>query len=355
MKKLFVVFVVIAIVSAVLFACSIAAYGVKDGNYGVSIGIAPFDIDSSTGFGLGFASGVIFRDGASKISYELKSREDYDYTFHEPVEEVELSGLSGEMVVSCGDTDNVKVKYRTGNGVGKSFYAGVENGRLTVKETGTFIFNLFNFGASETKIEVILPEEIYKSVNINSTSGKVTVDKVISDSFKSNITSGKGEFSIFAEDIDVYTTSGTVNIENCTKEKAERIAVKSLSGSRSISGFEADEFIFDSTSGELTAEGISGKVSVDSTSGNVRLSYAVWNGDLDIDMTSGNTEIILPEGSGIDIDLDCTSGNVKSDLDGQKVVLGKGVLGEESRLTTGGDNVHRVRVNITSGNVNIHN
>ena len=355
MKKLFVVFLVIAIVSAVLFACSVAAYGVKDGNYGVSIGIAPFEIDSSTGFGLGFASGIRFIDGASETSYALSSNKEYSYTFNEAAESIDISALSGETLVSCGNTDKVTVKYSAGNKAGKSFYAGVENGRLTVKETGTFVFNLFNFGSSKTKIEVILPEEIYKSVNINSTSGKVTVDKVISDSFKSDLTSGKGEFNIFAKDIDVYTTSGTVNITNCTKEKAKRIAVKSLSGSRTISGFEAEEFIFDSTSGGLTAEGISGRVSVDSTSGNVTLSYAVWDGDLDIDMTSGNTEIILPEGSGIDIDLDCTSGNVKSDLDGQKVVLGKGVLGEESRLTTGGDNVHRVRVNITSGNVNIHN
>lgn len=355
MKKLFVVFVVIAIVSAVLFACSIAAYGVKDGNYGVSIGIAPFEIDSSTGFGLGFASGVRFIDGVSVTSYSLSSDKEYSYTFNETVENIDISALSGDTVVTCGNTDKVTVKYSAGNGAGKSLVAEVKDGCLTVKETGTFIINIFNFGASKTKIEVVLPEEVYKRVYIKSTSGKVTVDKVISESFKSDLTSGKGEFNIFAKDIDVYTTSGTVNIENCTKEKAERIAVKSLSGSRSISGFEAEEFIFDSTSGELTAEGISGKVSVDSTSGNVMLSFAEWNGDLDIDMTSGNTEIILPEGSGIDIDLDCTSGNVKSDLDGQKVVLGKGVLGEESRLTTGGDNVHRVRVNITSGNVSIHN
>ena len=354
MKKLFVIFLVTAIISGILFACSIAAYGVKDGNYGVSIGIAPFEF-STSGVGFGFSSGVIFRDGASKISYELKSRKDYDYTFYEPVKEVELSGLSGDMVVSYGDTDNVKVKYRTGNSVGKSFYAGVENGRLTVKESATILFGIFNFGASETKIEIILPEKIYDSVYVKSTSGKVTVDNVISESFKSDLTSGKGEFSIFAKDIDVYTTSGTVNITNCTKEKAERITVKSLSGSRTISGFEAEEFIFDSTSGGLTAEGISGKVSVDSTSGNVKLSYAVWDGDLDIDMTSGNTEIVLPAGSGIDLNFDCTSGSVKSDLDGQTVTLGKGVLGDNSSLTTGGSNVHRVRVNLTSGNVNIHN
>ena len=67
MKKLFVVFVVIAIVSAVLFACSVAAYGVKDGNYGVSIGIAPFEIDSSTGFGLGFERCVMYLTGMGNI------------------------------------------------------------------------------------------------------------------------------------------------------------------------------------------------------------------------------------------------------------------------------------------------
>ncbi|MGN0655246.1 MAG: DUF4097 family beta strand repeat-containing protein [Ruminiclostridium sp.] len=355
MKKLFVVFVVIAIVSAVLFACSIAAYGVKDGNYGVSIGIAPFEIDSRTGFGFGFASGIRFIDGVSQTSYSLSSDKEYSYTFNETVENIDISALSGDTVVTCGNTDKVTVKYSAGNRAGKSLVAEVKDGCLTVKETGTFIFNLFNFGASETKIEVILPEKIYDSIYIRSTSGKVTVDKVISESFKSDITSGRGDYSIFAKEIDVYTTSGTVSITNCTKEKAERISVKSLSGSRSISGFEAEEFIFDSTSGELTAEGISGKVSVDSTSGNVWLSYAVWDGDLDIDMTSGNTEVILPEGSGIDIDLDCASGSVKSDLDGQAVILGNGVLGENSRLTTGGDNVHRVRVDLTSGNVNIHN
>ena len=83
------------------------------------------------------------------------------------------------------------------------------------------------------------------------------------------------------------------------------------------------------------------------TSGTVEVSYAEWNGDLDISAISGSVNLSLPKDSGLDISFGGISGTLKTDLGNERgsfTTLGKGTSGE-----FGGENKHKLTVNLTSG------
>ena len=77
------------------------------------------------------------------------------------------------------------------------------------------------------------------------------------------------------------------------------------------------------------------------------MSYSEWNADLDVSAISGSVNLTLPKDSGLDISFSGISGTVKTDLGNERgsfVNLGKGTSGE-----FGGENKHKLNVNLTSG------
>lgn len=100
----------------------------------------------------------------------------------------------------------------------------------------------------------------------------------------------------------------------------------------------------------ITVEGdsyIKDILRVDMTSGNAKIDlsdakYLPQN--MEIEVTSGNAEFVLPEGVGLEIEYDITSGSIKVD---ENKIHGKGNYSVE------GENEIKVKVKVTSGNVEI--
>jgi hypothetical protein len=176
------------------------------------------------------------------------------------------------------------------------------------------------------------------------------------EELESVITSGSSKYNIFASEISVTTTSGCVEVKNCTDRKANKISLDSVSGSHTISGFKCNEFKFNSVSGCIKAEGISGRGNADVVSGEMIIEYAEWDNNLKLNAVSGEFDITLPEDSGVEIDLDALSGEVEVELKEDEDDIDKSTFsGESNSGELGGDNVHEVKVDLVSGDVSIHN
>ena len=341
MKKALIISIIVLVVASIAFGISVAATGVREGQgFGISIGPNPF-------LGTGEAFGSNTKAGDIKA-----------YTFKDDISDIQIVTSVAETDVRVEDVDEISVRYETETG-GFIFNARVEGDRLVVKEHGGYLLSIFNIGEKKSKLEVILPEKEYEDVEIITASGNTDIEQLVCKDFNSAVTSGNSKYEIFAPVISVTTTSGYVEVNNCTENKAERIKLDSVSGNHTISGFKCDEFKLNSVSGCIKAEGISGKGSADIVSGEIFIDYAEWDNNLKLNAVSGEFDITLPEDSGVEIDLEALSGEVDVMLskkeEGGRGYVQTSLSGESNTGELGGDNVHEVKVDLVSGEVNIHN
>lgn len=338
MKKALIISIIVLVVASIAFGISVAATGVREGQgFGISIGGNPF-------LGTGEAFGSNTKAGDIKT-----------YTFKDDIRDIQLITSVAETDVKIADVDEISVRYETETG-GFVFNARVEGDRLVVKEQGGYLLSIFNIGEKKSKLEVILPEKEYDDVEIITASGNTDIEQLVCKDFNSVVTSGNSKYEIFAPVISVTTTSGYVELSNCTDEKAERINLDSVSGNHTIRGFKCGEFKLNSVSGCIKAEGISGKGDADIVSGEIFIDYAEWDNDLKLNAVSGEFDITLPEDAGVKIDLDALSGEVEVELKEDDDDTDKSTFsGESNSGKLGGDNVHEVKVDLVSGEVSIHN
>lgn len=341
---------IIALLSAIAFGFSIAAYGVKDGNYGITM----FGKNLMEGVNLGGSSMVnaeiLFREGQTNVKYDFERSKDYSGSFDaEDLSDIKLELASCHADIKCSDTDKVNITYTTGS-TPTNFVAELNDGILTISEK--MQIGLFSFGSgvhSDLVLEV--PETVYNSVNVVLASGKVLSDKIISDKFNANVASGSVEMGMYAEDMDINVASGKIIFTNCTDKEVDDIKLNAASGSIEMNGFAAEDTKISIASGSVLLNGISGKVVGELASGKLILNYSKWNDDLDIKLLSGKCDATLPAGSGANVSLQRLSGNMSIDLDGNTTKL----TGNTNDVTLGGSNVHKVNGDIASGSINIHN
>lgn len=346
MKKFVIISLILFGVFAILFGISVAATGI-DTEKGFGLSFGPASGIDGLSF-IGFENGISFVENGNAVSHSVNNGE-YKYDFDgKNVTDISIGVTNADTVIKYGEGDSIKVTYKKNFSNGfQSFKAEVKDNKLIVKEN---IFTILFFGGNRNSLEIILPEKEYGNVDIANVSGNCSIDGVICKAFGSVLTSGNADYTIYGETIKLNNVSGSSEVTNCTDREAKTIKLVSISGSHTISGFMAEDIDIDTTSGDVTAEGISGTVKVNSVSGRVNLGYARWDGDLKIDMVSGDCDITLPEKSGVDIDFDRVSGDLRVNLDGNKTNFSG-----STETTIGSENVHRIDADVVSGNIEISN
>lgn len=344
MKKFIIVCLILFGIFAVLFAISVGATGINP-EKGLNISLNSITPVISLGNG---GYGVTFVENGKTVTHSNENG-DYKYDFNgEKVTDISVSVTNADTVIKYGEGDSIKVTYNKNFNNGyQSFRAEVRDNKLIIKEN---IFTFLYFGGNRNTLEIILPEKDYNDVSVANVSGNLEIDGLICKDFDSVLTSGNADYSIFGETIRLNTVSGSSEVRNCTDREAKTVSLDNVSGTHTISGFMAEKITINTTSGDVTAEGVSGNVKVNSVSGRVNLGYARWDGDLKIDMVSGDCDVTLPEKSGVDIDFDRVSGDLRVNLDGNKTNLSG-----STETTIGNENIHRIDADVVSGNIEISN
>ncbi|MBD5129641.1 MAG: DUF4097 domain-containing protein [Ruminococcaceae bacterium] len=273
------------------------------------------------------------------------------YKFTNDIDEVEVCSLGAPITVRSTDDSGITAEYDNPNNK-PEFCAVLCGKRLTLKEKAGFW--LFNTRPKEDySITVFLPKKLYAELKINTASGGVDItdESVTAEKFNLNTASGDVAVRAFFGELRIKTASGNVSISNPTADMSKLLKINTASGKVSVDGYKAEKFSICSVSGHTEYIGAGGEGDISVTSGYVDVSYDDWNGDLKIGAVSGNVKVSFPDNSGADVQFDGVSGMVKTDLgneQGKFMNLGKGTSGE-----FGGDNTHKVSVNLVSGTVTL--
>ena len=352
--RLLLIFGAVALIGAIMFGITVAAFGVVDGNYGISIG--DNDILRLGGIDMGgfFTGnpGVHWYNGMTKISEEFEKNKEYKNKL-QAMDGIELKDISISLAsckagIACAAIDEVWVTYKTGD-MKTDFSVELDDGVLTITEKSGSWFNFGSFKSSE--LTLTLPERIYNSIKFELASGRISSDVLKAENMKGEIASGTMDINVYARNMKFEVASGKLILTNCSSQEVVReLDISAASGSVELNGYKADKTDIDLASGSVTANGISGGVNCDLASGHVVLNYAEWNGDLSVHLASGKTDVTLPAGSGADVSFKRASGNMKLDLDGQSASMTG-----NSNMTVGGSNVHKIDAETLSGSITVHN
>ena len=224
------------------------------------------------------------------------------YECKDDIDSIRIEETSGSIIVQTGDVDKAYVTYSDKED--ESLYEIEESdGRLTVKRKEKkgfhFSFSLI-FDFSEHVMTVTVPEDLAgdldventsgsislkeigaKSVMVENTSGSITLDHVSSGSdITVNNTSGTISFTeIVAQgNVKADNTSGTIKLDNLSS--GEDISLETTSGSikGTIAGKESDYRITASVvSGSCNLKNTdqgSKKLNTSTTSGSIKIEFA---------------------------------------------------------------------------------
>ncbi len=272
------------------------------------------------------------------------------YRFNNDIDTLEVGSIGAKIILKTHEKDEFYAEYDNPKDT-PEFCAVLSGKTLTFKEKMSFSI----FAPKPTEgytITVYAPVKKLGKLKINTASGGAEISEVTANEFDLNTASGNIEVNAFFDNIKVQSASGSITITNPTDEAARSIKVCSVSGTATVNNYKSEEFSLHSVSGKTEFNGAAGNGKIAVTSGNIAVNYAEWNGDLSVSAISGNVNVNLPANAGIDVNFDGVSGTLKTDLGAEKgryMNLGKGTAG-----TFGGDNLHKLNISLTSGNVTVN-
>ncbi|MBU3144522.1 DUF4097 family beta strand repeat-containing protein [Clostridium sp. CF012] len=190
------------------------------------------------------------------------------------------------------------------------------------------IMSIINFSLN-TKLDLYIPEKYKKSMEIETVSGEINIDKLEADNFKAN------------------TTSGDVNINSLLADITD---FSSVSGGIDIKVLSSKTNGFETTSGDIKVEAITGDIKANSVSGSITALYSEFNNEVAAETVSGDVELSLPQASEFKVDFSSTSGELDNDF--PLVVIGK--VEKRDIKGTVGNGQKSIRIETISGDAAIN-
>jgi DUF4097 and DUF4098 domain-containing protein YvlB len=272
----------------------------------------------------------------------LLAQEKIDKTLKAPADgAVEISNVSGSVVVTGWDRNEVHVKGTLGEGTdGLEF---TSSGNLTVIEVK---HPKHARHVEESHLHIRLPDK--SSVEVQAVSASIEVSKVNGElelqsvsgrvsvegepeAIEAQSVSGAVDISVSSQDVEVETVSGSIDLEGVKR----RVKAASVSGSIHVTGGNLKEAEFESVSGRIRYEGGLEK-----------------SGRLNATNFSGMVELYLPSSLSAKFDVTTFSGNIDNEFGGETVRKHKYSPGSELSFTSGSGDA-RVSAESFSGSVRL--
>ncbi|MDD2503242.1 MAG: DUF4097 family beta strand repeat-containing protein [Clostridia bacterium] len=315
---------------------------------GVLLAVSNF---ADFGFSKGFSFDWNFGGANSENSENSKNSIDQEGNESiKGIDAISIQTVSDNINLIPVDSDEVRAHYYGSYSATNSDYkpelvVEKSGSRLKIKINQKSNVNNFSF-RSDLKLDVYIPRQFDEDIEINSTSGEVTVEVLDVDEFKySNISGDLNAERIEAEKASLNTTSGEINISG----EFEKFKFNTVSGNLVSDDLIAKESSYNTTSGEIKLSGKPGDVSAKSISGNLTYIYSDFDNDIEANTVSGEVEISLPADAGFKLDYKTASGDVRTDFEVS------GNKGEHNLKGTVGDGDGSVDVQTVSGNLTIRN
>ena len=206
-------------------------------------------------------------------------------SWSDPVTKLKISTVSDNVVLLPSEDGRCRVDWKdTRYGY---YEVSLERGTLEIRYRDTVQNIFFDFGENESRtVAVYLPESIYESLQVTTTSGNFASSGFSFDKTKLTTTSGQvGLEDGFFGEAKINTTSGDVVLHGCDASATE---INTTSGSVVLHDYDAAATKIVTTSGEVgLGNGSFGEAKINTTSGDVVLDCYDASSTV-ITTTSGN-------------------------------------------------------------------
>lgn len=200
------------------------------------------------------------------------------------------------------------------------------------------------------------PENI--SLDVKGSSGNLSVENISSSETNLRVSSGNVKAYNIQGDLSIKATSGNLTADGISGNVIGGVT----SGNGNFFNIQGN-LNYESTSGSLEADGIGGEINVRLTSGNAKINNATKLGS--IQFTSGNIRA-TNSGLGPNTKFSGTSGNFRVQTNSNLKAFNYSLKASSGNLKVGGTNTGKtleidngasiwVKGNISSGNITIEN
>lgn len=270
---------------------------------------------------------------------------------------IDISNVSGRIVVSAGGTDTIvveatkRVRSRGGDAKGQLERAVVtmtgHGGRVEVRTS-------YSGRESRASVDYAVTAPAGTSVYAHSVSGDIRVTAV------------KGEVQVesVSGDVDVESAPGATHVKTVSGDASvsgvsnrDELSVSTVSGTVTVSGARVRSLDAESVSGDVRLRGIEAeRVTASSVSGGLEFDGALArSGRYEFRSQSGDVRLALAGTTGFEIDAGTFSGNIRCDLPVTARVNGAGG-GRSSRHTLrglSGDGSAQLSLRSFSGDITV--
>jgi DUF4097 and DUF4098 domain-containing protein YvlB len=299
------------------------------------------------------------------------------------INSIEIVYHSEEVALFRGNTDAIVIKEYM-NKDNANFYAEITNsdGKLTVKRGNHLSFRLFYI--LRARIEVYIPELTMKDltikttsgrikasdeyicskINMESTSGSISVNFMVADTVRLKTISGGIHSDRIKGNTTVQTTSGGITLGNVegdvfAKSSSGKISGGTISGNINVHT-TSGKIVFGEIDGNASTKALNGRIELNmvsgtitakTTSGSIHCSTAENGGNISIASTSGGIYLGIPQNNSFKFSSRTTSGSLSTPFSDK---LFSPVSDRNSAQgTIGGENGQNIDIKTTSGSIKI--
>jgi len=265
---------------------------------------------------------------------EIEKDLDGDYLAVERIEKMDLKDV--DSIQAATVFEDIEIIYENRDDVEIQYFAFVSKNSVpkkpeyNISTKNDFVFEVEwkkLIGNNYGMMRIFIPNEFKEDVTLESVSGDIEGDEMIS------------------KNLDVDTVSGDINLNEINSAKIKLDTVSGDINSKYMSGKDID---VSSTSGDVQLSNMDvDGIKVDSISGEVVLNIKELNDDISIDLVSGDVKLTFDEEPNAELNLGSISGDVNCDYSMSDVEVKK----DNSLKATVGKGKHEINVDTVSGDI----
>lgn len=251
------------------------------------------------------------------------------------INKINVDFTSSNIVVQTTNEPNMRVVQKsTGNLKDDQKFTITKDGdEVTIKKDNLGShFNIFNFGNFDETIEVYIPKNYNKDLDIESSSGNIQISTEMK-----------------LESVSFSASSGNLDLQNSIN--ADDINLKVSSGNISIEDLICKTYNIETSSGNTKVKSISGSGFIKASSGNIKVNYKDISEYSNVSAHSGNVNLVVPKECSFEFSGKCSSGDIKSNFD----LNYKSKSKDEATAKIGSGPYKKIDASTNSGNISISN
>lgn len=245
---------------------------------------------------------------------------------------IKLDFASADIVVASTDEQELKIVEKANGSMSKEekFVISKDGDTVSVSDKGRRVGFYFWGLNNMRRIEVYIPKNYSKDLDIKTSSGDITFDsdiKLANLNCRQESGDFKSHYAITADQVNFVSSSGDINTDELT----------------------CKEYDVSASSGDIHINGLSGSGQVDSSSGDIRITYKDISESTKVSASSGDVTLEIPKSISFEFNGRCGSGDINSDFD----LSYSSRRRDDATGKVGNGPYKKVDVNTQSGDINL--